>query len=80
MFSLCRFYELTGHYPEHITVVSYSLKEARFKGLHRAALRWPQEGFAFVGTELPPGVTGAQEVGAAGCMVLCVLWACALVV
>lgn len=38
MFSLCRFYELTGRYPEMITVVSYDFKEARFSDVHRAAL------------------------------------------
>jgi hypothetical protein len=26
-----RFYELAGHYPEHVTVVSYNLKKDRFQ-------------------------------------------------
>ena len=45
-----RFYELTGHYPDHITVVSYTLKQNRFSTLHRGALRFPIERFKFVGT------------------------------
>ncbi|GFR46772.1 hypothetical protein Agub_g8400 [Astrephomene gubernaculifera] len=61
LFSLCRFYELAGHYPETITVVSYTLKEARFRTLHREAVRWPLEYFRFVGTPVPPGAVGAKE-------------------
>ncbi|GLI62625.1 hypothetical protein VaNZ11_005289 [Volvox africanus] len=61
LFSLCRFYELTGHYPDTITVVSYTLKEARFRTLHRQAVRWPAEYFRFVGTPVPPDAVGAKE-------------------
>ncbi|PNG99958.1 hypothetical protein TSOC_014252 [Tetrabaena socialis] len=61
LFSLCRFYELAGHYPETITVVSYTLKEARFRTLHRDAVRWPLEYFRFVGTPVPPDAIGAKE-------------------
>ncbi|KAG2489727.1 hypothetical protein HYH03_011834 [Edaphochlamys debaryana] len=60
LFSLCRFYELSGHYPETITVVSYTLKEARFRTLHRQAVRWPAEYFRFVGTPVPPEAKGAK--------------------
>lgn len=45
-----RFFELTGHYPEQITVVSYNLKQNRFSTLHRGAIRFPSEKFKFVGT------------------------------
>ena len=38
VFSLCRFYELTGNYPEKLTIVSYDFKEQRFLDVHRAAL------------------------------------------
>mmetsp|Transcript_11004 Transcript_11004/g.30176 ORF Transcript_11004/g.30176 Transcript_11004/m.30176 type:complete len:315 (+) Transcript_11004:353-1297(+) len=61
LFSICRFYELSGHYPEAITVVSYNLKRDRFKGLHRMALHYPEERFKFVGTELPAAAKGAKE-------------------
>ncbi|PNW87273.1 hypothetical protein CHLRE_02g116000v5 [Chlamydomonas reinhardtii] len=60
LFSLCRFYELAGHYPETITVISYTLKEARFRTLHREAVRWPAEYFRFVGTPVPPEAKGAK--------------------
>lgn len=55
-----RFYELAGHYPETITVVSYTLKESRFRSLHRDAVRWPAEDFKFVGTPVPPEAKGAE--------------------
>ncbi|KAL0045358.1 hypothetical protein WJX82_004782 [Trebouxia sp. C0006] len=59
LFSLCRFYELTGHYPGELTVIGYDFKHERFTDLHRAALRWPDQHFKFVGT--PALTAGAQE-------------------
>lgn len=53
LFSLCRFHELTGHYPERITVVSYDFKKERFLELHRAAVQFPPERFFFEGTPGP---------------------------
>jgi hypothetical protein len=52
LFSLCRFHEITGRYPAHITAVSYTLKQKRFEQLHRAAVRFPVSSFSFVGTEV----------------------------
>jgi hypothetical protein len=48
-----------------VTVVSYNLKRARFANLHRAALRFPEHRFRFVGNDVPRAATGAQagEVG-----------------
>jgi len=60
LFSLCRFYELTGHYPASVVIVSYEFKRERFSELHRAALRWPMHRFDYVGT---PAVTDGAEVG-----------------
>lgn len=62
LFGLCRFYELTGHYPSKITMVSYTLKQKRFEDLHRAAVHYPKEQFSFVGTPVPPAATGATAV------------------
>ncbi|KAJ7549129.1 hypothetical protein O6H91_07G041400 [Diphasiastrum complanatum] len=59
LFSICRFRELTGHYPHNITVVSYSFKEHRFSQLHRAAIRFPASRFMYVGT--PPSVLAAAS-------------------
>jgi hypothetical protein len=50
LFSLCRFYELTGRYPDSLTLVGYEFKRRRFSQLHRAALRLPQEAFRYEGT------------------------------
>lgn len=43
LFSICRFYELTGKYPEKITVIGFEFKKERFIKIHRAALRYPIE-------------------------------------
>ncbi|KAJ1985285.1 hypothetical protein H4R34_000105 [Dimargaris verticillata] len=48
MFSLCRFHELTGHYPRNVTVVSYPFKQERFTRLHRAALKLPESKFHYI--------------------------------
>lgn len=50
LFSVCRFRELTGSYPQNITVVSYDFKEERFANLHRSAIRFPALRFFYVGT------------------------------
>jgi hypothetical protein len=43
LFSLCRFFEMTGRYPEKVTVIGFGFKERRFSDLHRKAVRFPQE-------------------------------------
>ena len=63
LFSLCRFHELTGHYPDDLLVIGYDFKHDRFCDLHRAALKWPDQRFRFVGT--PALTANAQEVGPA---------------
>jgi hypothetical protein len=66
LFSLCRFYELTGHYPAAITAVTYTLKQRRFEEVHRAAVRFPASNFTFIGTPVPPAAKGAEAVGGVG--------------
>ncbi len=63
MFSICRFKEVTGHYPKRITVVSFSFKERRFEELHAAAIRWPNDDdkFNYVGID-PDASTGFDIV------------------
>ena len=46
LFSLCRFQEITGHYPDRVTVVSWAFKQPRFD-FHRAAIRFPAERFCY---------------------------------
>ncbi|KAF8637975.1 hypothetical protein AX16_010607 [Volvariella volvacea WC 439] len=51
LFSVARFHEYTGRYPEKITVVGYGFKAARFVDLHRAAIRWPKNAFDYIGVD-----------------------------
>jgi len=51
MFALCRFRELTGSYPAHVTVISFSFKQERFSEVHRSALHFPATAFSFVGVD-----------------------------
>jgi len=54
-FSLCRFRQLTGRFPENVTVVGFEFKRRRFEQLHRAAVGFPAERFTYVGID-PGGV------------------------
>ncbi|KAJ1665413.1 hypothetical protein IW140_003382 [Coemansia sp. RSA 1813] len=54
LFSIARFREITGHYPDRITVVGFEFKKDRFLDLHRKALRYPKIRFNYVGIN-PPG-------------------------
>lgn len=62
IFSIARFNEYTGHYPDKITVVGYAMKSARFNDLHRNAIRWPAEAFTYVGVE-PDEASATAEDG-----------------
>ncbi|KAM7257511.1 hypothetical protein ACFE04_013252 [Oxalis oulophora] len=59
LFSVCRFRELTGMYPQNITVVGYDFKEVRFAHLHRSAINFPESRFFYSGT--PPTQIGKEE-------------------
>ena len=54
MFSVCRFREVTGRYPDRVSVVSFTFKRRRFETLHASALRWPLDRFDYVGVDPPP--------------------------
>ncbi|EPY50931.1 hypothetical protein SPOG_00534 [Schizosaccharomyces cryophilus OY26] len=60
LFSIARFHEVTGHYPEKITVVSFEFKRERFLNLHREAIRFPSQHFYFVGIDPEGGVPQAS--------------------
>lgn len=47
LFSICRFHEITGAYPQRITVVGFDFKKDRFMELHRQAIRYPQNRFFY---------------------------------
>ena len=59
-FSLCEFYRLTGKYPDHVTVVGWQFKAARFDH-HRASLGIPVEKFSYVGANDPKDLAGAMK-------------------
>ncbi|KAL6209287.1 hypothetical protein ACLB2K_020229 [Fragaria x ananassa] len=63
LFSVCRFRELTGMYPQNITVVSYDFKEERFAHLHRSAIGFPESRFFYAGT---PAISTAKEAARKG--------------
>jgi hypothetical protein len=64
LYSICRFHELTGRYPQQITVVGFEFKRARFVELHRAALRFPRTQFAYVGIDPDDEATTATATAA----------------
>ena len=43
LFSILKFHELTGRYPNHVTVITHAFKERRFLELHAPAIRWPPQ-------------------------------------
>jgi hypothetical protein len=57
LYSVCRFKEITGEYPDTITVVSFTFKQARFEDMHAHAIHWPSDRFKYVGLD-PPESTG----------------------
>ncbi|KAJ7128946.1 hypothetical protein C8R43DRAFT_1098509 [Mycena crocata] len=61
LFSIARFREYTGSYPEKITVVGYEMKRARFAELHRAAIRWPESRFNYIGIDMEGDNTQARQ-------------------
>lgn len=63
LFSVCRFRELTGKYPQNITVVSYDFKGERFANLHRSAISFPESRFFYSGT---PASSTSKEAALKG--------------
>ena len=58
-FSICRFREVTGAYPDRVTCVGWRFKEARFQ-IHREALRFPADRFTYLGVNDPPRLEEAM--------------------
>lgn len=51
LFSITKFYEVTGYWPEHVTIISNEFKRARFENLHGPAIRWPADRLSFIGID-----------------------------
>lgn len=64
LFSLCRFREVTGSYPERVTVVSFAFKQRRFAEMHAHALQYPSSRFIYVGVD-PPESSGFDPIASA---------------
>lgn len=61
LFSIARFREYVGKYPELITVVGLDFKKERFTDVHRAALRFPASRFRYVGVDPPEFSSPADD-------------------
>jgi hypothetical protein len=61
LFSLCRFYEVTGHYPNHVTVISLDMKRKRFEEIYRMAIGFPKESFKFLGIPLVSSLSSSTS-------------------
>jgi hypothetical protein len=61
LYSICRFREFTGAWPQRITVAGWGFKAPRFAELHRAALRFPAERFHYVAVNDPPDLATAAR-------------------
>lgn len=53
LFSILRFKQVVGRYPQTITVVTHAFKRERILGAHAAALRWPAECIRLHGVDPP---------------------------
>ncbi|KAJ1957114.1 hypothetical protein EC988_001001 [Linderina pennispora] len=62
LFSVARFREITGRYPDRITVVGFDFKRERFIELHRRALNYPKIRFNYIGIN-PPGSVESMAKG-----------------
>jgi hypothetical protein len=60
LYSLCRVREYSGHYPGHVSFVSWAFKQERFD-LHRRTILWPSDRFTYIGPNNPPDVGQAIE-------------------
>lgn len=58
LFSICRFQQVTGAFPRHVTMVSWAFKEERFD-FHREAIRFPAERYTYYGCGAPLGLAPA---------------------
>ncbi|CAG8525620.1 24871_t:CDS:2 [Gigaspora margarita] len=63
LFSICRFREVTGHYPRNITVIGFEFKRKRFLDIHRAAIKFPLDRFTYIGIDSTGVKSNTVKVG-----------------
>lgn len=51
LFSVVKFWKISGSWPEHIIIISHGFKRPRFMDLHLRALRWPKAKAEFTGID-----------------------------
>lgn len=49
IFSVCRYFEYFGIFPDKITVVGFPHKYERFMNYHRVAMKWPASKMSYIG-------------------------------
>ena len=49
LYSICRFREVAGTYPQRVTVIGFDFKLSRFRDLHRKAIGYPSLNFSYIG-------------------------------
>lgn len=62
-FSIARFYECVGRFPNHLTIISWDFKKDRFVH-HIKTIQWPLSRFSFVGIGNPVDINTAREAEA----------------
>lgn len=62
LFSIVRFKQIVGKYPEKITVVTHAFKERRFLELHGPALKYPAHSLRVIGINPPFTLEELQDV------------------
>ena len=63
LFSICRFQQVTGRYPEKIIVTGFPFKEHRFVNLHREAIGFPRDRFEYISSNPPTSSSSNGESG-----------------
>lgn len=58
LFGILRFRQCTGRRPAHVTFVSWEFKRQRLE-LHRRAIGWPPERYAYIGANDPSALNEA---------------------
>lgn len=61
LFSIARFHEYTGRYPDKITIIGYMMKKRRYMELHAMAIKWPKGKLEYVGIDAVGDADAAME-------------------
>ncbi|KEQ91698.1 hypothetical protein AUEXF2481DRAFT_82958 [Aureobasidium subglaciale EXF-2481] len=62
LFSLIKYYEVEGKWPQMITVITHSFKEARFLECHADAICWPRKMIRVQGINPPFPLSELRDV------------------